>query len=70
MKENSYVRIEFSYTDQFDQETTLNKKLSTCVFNDMTELEMLVDEFKEFLIAAGHYQGNVDRIQIEDRSET
>lgn len=60
------LKINFSYTDEFGNETTLSKTFTTDVFmdGDYSSFELLVDEFKNFLLAEGHSRENVDKIQI------
>jgi hypothetical protein len=61
------LKIGFSYTDEFGQETKLEKTFTDAVFLDQSNLEFQLNEFKRFLLAQGHSRENVDKIQfIED----
>jgi len=62
--EESNMKIDFSFTDEFGQETRLIKTTTTAVFIDKNQFEFLVDEFKLFLIASGYSPETVDAIQI------
>ena len=62
--EESNMKIDFSFTDEFGQETRLIKTTTTAVFSDKNQFEFLVDEFKLFLIASGYSPETVDAIQI------
>lgn len=64
MEEQEMVKVQFSYTDEFGQETTVAKTLTTAVIEESSEFDMLVEQFKLFLVAAGHTQERVDTIQI------
>jgi hypothetical protein len=61
--EDNMFKIGFSYTDEFGQETKLEKTLSDIVLMDYDTLNIQLDEFKKFLIAQGHSRENVDKIQ-------
>jgi hypothetical protein len=61
--EENKLKLTFSFTDEFGQETTLNKTFTTDVY-ETTQLGLLFDEFKNFLIAAGHSKENVDQIRF------
>ena len=69
MDDNKYIKLNFTYIDEFDQESTLNKTLSTCVFEDTDELEVLLDEFKLFLIGSGFSNRLVDKIIYKNSDE-
>ena len=64
--ENSPIKIDFSYTDEFGQESRLTKSFNESVFVDRTGLEFLVDEFKLFLLVAGYCESNVNSVKIVD----
>jgi len=58
------MKIDFSFTDEFGQESRLTKTVTTAVFIEKNQFEFLVDEFKLFLIATGYSPETVDAIQI------
>jgi hypothetical protein len=58
------VKIDFSYIDEFGEESRLIKTFTDSIFIEQTTLEFLVNEFKLFLIGAGYSQDQVDEIQI------
>lgn len=58
------LKINFSFTDEFNQESRVVKNFTGAVLIDRTQFEFLVDEFKLFLLACGHSQETVDMIQI------
>ena len=47
------IKIDFSYTDEFGQESRVIKNFTDACLIDRDSLEFLVDEFKLFLIASG-----------------
>lgn len=65
-KEELGYRVSFSFTDNFNQTTTLEKTLAECQSVDSNDLEMLLDQFKMFLKACGFSDALVDSIYIED----
>ena len=62
--EESNMKIDFSFTDEFGQETRLIKNVTTAVFLEKNQFEFLVDEFKLFLIALGYSPETVNAIRI------
>lgn len=64
MEEDNMINIEFSYTDEYGQESITKKTFTQSVFETTTTLDLLVDEFKLFLLSMGHSRENVDKIQI------
>jgi len=62
--EESTLKIDFAFTDEFGQENRLIKTVTTAVFLEKNQFEFLVDEFKIFLIAMGYSPETVDVIQI------
>lgn len=61
MEENKLV-IDFSYIDEFGQQSKLFKTLNSCVLNDMDTFDLLLDEFKNFMISAGFSKEHVAKI--------
>ena len=58
------LKYEFSYTDEFDQETRVNFTISSDIFSMSTALELLVEQFKKFMLAAGFHPEHVNMIDI------
>ena len=58
------LKIYFSFTDEFGQESRLIKNVTTAVFLEKNQFEFLVDEFKLFLIALGYSPETVNAIRI------
>lgn len=63
MNENQNVVIKFSFTDSFGNKSKLQKTLTPDCVGDTSELDLLLDNFKLFLIAAGYSQEQVNGIQ-------
>lgn len=56
------IHIEFLYTNEFGETTTLTKEYTDLM--DKSEIEFLVDEFKLFLYASGFADVTIDKLQI------
>ena len=63
-KNESKVKIDFSYTDEFCNENRLIKTLMKVDSGIQTQLELLVEEFKCFLMGIGFSPETVEMIQI------
>ena len=63
-KNESKVKIDFSYTDEFNNENRLIKTLMKVDSEIQTQLELLVEEFKCFLMGVGFSPDTVEMIQI------
>ena len=63
-KEEPKVKIDFSYTDEYGQESRLTKTILKVDYNIQTQLELLVEEFKCFMMSAGFSPETVELIQI------
>ena len=63
-KNESKVKIDFAYTDEFGNENRLIKTLMKVDFEFQTQLELLVEEFKCFVMSAGFSPNTVEMIQI------
>ena len=63
-KEEPKVKIDFAYTDELGQESRLTKTILKVDSNIQTQLELLVEEFKCFLMCVGISPGIVELIQI------
>ena len=60
------LKINYSYIDEFGQESMLQKTFTDDVIEICPTFELLFDEFKLFLISAGFSRDEVDRIIIEE----
>lgn len=69
IKEAEKIYTDFSYTDEFGQTSRLTKDYNRCVLEDTTPLEFLVEEFKNFLLAAGYLPSQVDSLQFVEKQE-
>lgn len=58
------LKINFSYTDEFGQESSMVKTFTHEVLEVEDTFYLLVDEFKKFLISSGFSSEHVDQIQI------
>ena len=63
-KNEPKVKIDFSYIDEFGNENRLIKTITKVDFEIQTQLELLVEEFKCFLMGAGFSPETVEMIQI------
>ena len=63
-KNESKVKIDFAYTDEFGNENRLIKTLMKVDSGIQTQLELLVEEFKCFLMSAGFSPNTIEMIQI------
>ena len=63
-KNESKVKIDFSYIDEFNNKNRLIKTLMKLDSNIQTQLELLVEEFKCFLMSAGFSPKTIEMIQI------
>jgi len=63
-KEEPKVKIDFSFTDELGQESRLTKTIFKVDSKIQTQLELLVEEFKCFLMGAGFSPDIVEMIQI------
>lgn len=53
MEEADKLILKFSYTDMFNNETNLYKTISSCAVDDSSEYDILVSEFRNFLVSCG-----------------
>ena len=64
-KEQDFIKIEYSYTDQWGQETKYSKTISIENLVDCSELELLVQEFKTFCKSTtGYLDKTIDKAII------
>lgn len=68
MDENRIImETRFGYTDEFGQSADVKKTFDFESFEDGMTINLLVDEFKLFLLGAGFMPEQVDKIQfVED----
>ena len=66
---NDTIKLNFSYEDEFGYKTDLNKTIPIDCYDSATGLDILIDEFKLFLIACTFSAELVDKIQIADEEE-
>ena len=52
--------------DEFGQKTELNKTLETEAYPDGMTADVLLENFKQFLLAVGYTTDTVERIKYED----
>jgi hypothetical protein len=63
------LKISFSFTDEFNQESILTKTITDHVLDDIPTFDLLVDEFKKFLLASGFSENSVKQLQIVELDE-
>jgi len=63
-KEEPKVKIDFAFTDEYSQESRLTKTILKVDSNIQTQLKLLVEEFKCFLMGNGFSPDIVKMIQI------
>jgi len=63
-KNESKVKIDFAYIDEFNNESRLIKTLMKVDSEIQTQIELLVEEFKCFLMGVGFSHNTVEMIQI------
>jgi len=63
-KEESKVKIDFFYIDEFGNENRLIKTIIKVDSGIQTQLELLVEEFKCFLMGVGFSPETIGMIQI------
>ena len=61
------VEVSFMYNDEYGNDTKIDKTITGFTYE--SPFEMLVDEFKRFLLAASFPQKLVDTIQIVEESD-
>ena len=65
MEEEKYLEFQFSYIDEFGQYFAYNSKLTHANLEQSdSELELQLEQFKQFLLAQGHSPENVDKINF------
>lgn len=67
--ENNLIKIEFSYTDELNQESTYKKSLTSDAVFYSGSFEVLFEQFKLFLKASGFDENLVDRITVLDEED-
>ena len=69
MEQENLLKIKYSYTDQYNQESTLKKTLTQEVLVDYDIIELLLEEFKCFLAASGFSKEMIERIEYKHNEE-
>lgn len=64
--EEQMFKLEFAYTDEFNQESKLTKRLSHVILDDISSLDLIVEEFKLFLISSGFSKEQVFKLKFEE----
>lgn len=63
------LKMSFYYKDEFNQTSRLTKTFTDSNIEFVSHFELLLDEFKKFLISSGFSPESVDKIQIiEDKN--
>lgn len=68
---NNMIEITFSYIDELGEESTLKKTIASNKVEDgdYTGFDLLVEEFKNFMLGSGFSSELVNTIQIVENSE-
>lgn len=64
--EEANIKIDFSYTDEFGQQTRLAKTYTDAVLMDQEHIGFLLEEFKMFLQSMGYSYKVVNQIKFVD----
>ena len=64
MNENEQVNFKFEYTDEFNQTTKFEQQLNLNCLADNGNLDIMVQEFKQFLYSLGYSKELVDTVKI------
>jgi hypothetical protein len=64
MNENGQLNFKFEYTDEFNQTTKFEQNLNADCLQDTGNLDIMVQEFKQFLYALGYSKELVETVQI------
>lgn len=62
--ENEQLSFKFEYTDEFNQTTKFEQQLNADCLQDTGNLDIIVQEFKQFLYALGYSKELVETVQI------
>ncbi len=62
--EEQQQKIDFSYINEFGSETRLIKTFNG--YEDQSELDLLLEFFKSFMISAGWHPDTIDKIDYID----
>ena len=60
------IKISFEYVDEFGQLSQSTKTMNTCVLDDFSALELLLNEFKNFMLGSGFSATEVEKIQFNE----
>ena len=64
MGEIEQLNFKFEYTDEFNQTTKFEQNLNADCLADTGNIDIMVQEFKQFLYALGYSKDLVETIQI------
>ena len=53
IEEKKFLEYKFAYTDEFGQEYKFESKLTTANIEDISPLDCMIEQFNNFLKAAG-----------------
>ena len=67
MNEEKFLEFSFSYIDEFGQESAMTKTVCANVVEDgnKSSFELLVENFKHFLLGCGFSKASVDLLKLE-----
>lgn len=60
--EREQLNFKFEFTDEFNQTTKFEQNINTDCLEVENQLGLMVQEFKQFLLACGHSQENLDSV--------
>ena len=63
------IYFSFKYIDEFGQASSLEKDMNICVLEDTYTVDLLLEQFKCFLLSAGFLNSQIDDIQIFTKEE-
>lgn len=66
MGKENLIKIHFSYSDEKNLESTLTKTFPSASIYDSSMFDLLLNEFKVFLIASGYSEETVNRIYYDE----
>ncbi|MBL4951079.1 hypothetical protein JK635_02340 [Neobacillus sp. YIM B02564] len=69
MNNENLIKIQFSYIDESNQESTLKKTYTATVMEDTGALEKLTEDFKTFIKVIGFTDEWIDRIQLLEEDD-
>jgi len=70
MNDNNMLKLGFYYKNEFGEESKLEKTFTPDTLDMTSQFDLLVDEFKNFLVGAGFSTEHVDKIKIVEEEKT